>query len=1252
MPELIADGPSIPVRLLNDLDSGRVVFFCGAGISSGPGSALPKFCDLVCHVYEANDMEPDDAEKEALDLVEPKRDRRRPAFDKALGLLERDERLGAGALRQTVVERLSAEPCGELSLHKALIDLSRHEKGIRLVTTNFDDRFVQAGVQVGTEIAPVDAAPKLPVPKPHAWSGLVHLHGRIAVNEDGSSLVLTAADFGRAYLTERWAARFVTELFRGFTVVFAGYSIGDPVMSYMVDALAAERAKGAPFATAYAFADWDGTGGAKSKTQARDKWIAKSVEPIVYDKRDDHRLLAETLIEWARLRKDPLHARPQIATKGLAEMPSGPEDPVAERVAWALDDPIAAKALADEPAAADEGEFAKLERWLDVLSERGLLCCHPSDFESSAPDHEPILARLIDHGHRAGNLNDLDMTRAHLAVWLARHLHVPQLLSWVLRNGGHLHPRLRRAVERQLAVRTVGDPDIPGQLRLLWTVLLQERPVSPLAGLWTREQHAAATSRAERFRVEELVVASMAPRLAVHAGPPPGLAFRQSFEEQSKLASPIDSCAHLRLMSCDGSAQHEVPEILEDATVLSRHAETLTAHLELALSLGVEDDKVPASSRLLRQSITPHCQNRYRDVWTRLINLSRNSYLALAVSQRKRAGNLLLRWAESPRMLFRRLALDALTEDAKADIGLAGGLLLSGRNPGLWDFEMRREVLRFFRLAGKRLPQKLRLEIVRAIHAGPKSKKGLGQFGSHDRLRHERALRLCKLRVSGARLDRKSRTLADEAAPCGKTDDDDRDEFLTWQHEVRAIGIDEFAPRDLVEGTVSDVVKALGEERVGQDELRGLVALQPQKVASALQILAQDGMWPAMYWQGFLWEMDWAGDPEASSAKSRNDVAGILSEAPDQLFKEVGSAAAGFVKDLAEEFGTSREAEFGKLWTKAWNGKEGTDPEASDLEDPLTDALNYSAGKLAEAALARLQKYAPQADAGIPAEIRPYFRAIGEDPYGHLGRVMLMTQLHNLFTIDRDWTAANLISWLSPAQSDEAVDLWFAFGWSPRLGPDLLGAFKEPFLEILRSVDADERKLRNLRGLFVTICLEAPEELAEQEIRHVVKASSEGGLMTVIRSLKRRLIGDVAERGQVWREKVHPWLDCYWPREAARNTAAVSEEIFALIAECGDAYPEAARWSLGFLRPTGGRFLFLLKENEHAKRHPDTTLRVLSKTVDKSLLEVYERPVLGEVLDAMVAAKSALKSDPQFQKTAQDFKKLNGCMDLLGRQRP
>ena len=93
MPELVKNGPRIPASLMNEADSGSVVFFCGAGVSAGRGSELPSFARLVKHVYDDNAMVPDGVEREALDCDEPNEELRRPAFDKALGLLERPNRV-------------------------------------------------------------------------------------------------------------------------------------------------------------------------------------------------------------------------------------------------------------------------------------------------------------------------------------------------------------------------------------------------------------------------------------------------------------------------------------------------------------------------------------------------------------------------------------------------------------------------------------------------------------------------------------------------------------------------------------------------------------------------------------------------------------------------------------------------------------------------------------------------------------------------------------------------------------------------------------------------------------------------------------------------------------------------------------------------------------------------------------------------------------------------------------------------------
>ncbi|MCY4613010.1 MAG: hypothetical protein OXB94_05240 [Nitrospira sp.] len=63
MPAFVTDGPNIPEHLLQAHEEGRVVFFCGAGISIPAG--LPPFRGLVDRIYERLGIEKNPAEKEA-----------------------------------------------------------------------------------------------------------------------------------------------------------------------------------------------------------------------------------------------------------------------------------------------------------------------------------------------------------------------------------------------------------------------------------------------------------------------------------------------------------------------------------------------------------------------------------------------------------------------------------------------------------------------------------------------------------------------------------------------------------------------------------------------------------------------------------------------------------------------------------------------------------------------------------------------------------------------------------------------------------------------------------------------------------------------------------------------------------------------------------------------------------------------------------------------------------------------------------
>ena len=704
MPELVSKGPDIPVGLLNQLDDDRVVFFCGAGVSMGGGSQLPNFRGLLCNVYQENHLPPDDIERKAL---------RAKAYDKAFELLEQPERLGPEQVRQSVAACLSKDPVGPLQMHRDLLSLSLVEGGHRLVTTNFDNRFREAARQAAglREHLQVHDAPALPVPTPRRWRTLVHLHGRTQPNGRNSELVLTSADFGRAYLTEGWAARFVSALFADFTVVFVGYSLSDPVMRYLVDAVATERAKGRNLGGAYAFAGYDP---AKNTAESeRAEWKARNVEPMPYDERDDHSLLRRTLRRWVDIRRDP-QSRARIALDGIGKLPTERE---AARVTWALERPDVARTLAQAHPFTDEQDFPKIERWLDVFADAGLL-----SRLASGPDTADQAVRLVDDGSRSQSPHPLGEATQALARWVARHIHVPQVLGWVLRNGGRVHPELGREIRGSLA-----DPPqpIPAKLRLFWTMLLDEQVPDFWSVLFLEKQYRQAGS-VEKRHLEDVLLRSLVPRLTVLPGPSQRAESQRRFDPDAPPTSPIEDCGHLRVRVGRDRIWRSAKKILGEPEFLCRHAKRITTLLVDVLVLLRHDDQVlnhPVTGRVQLgfprwiAADTDHFHSR--NAWIRLIELARDSYFALAKNDRARADALLQRWARSDEPTCKRLLLHALAEDKASAADMADAVLLQGEAPGIWDPYVRNEVLRFLNKAGSRLRPGLVQRIVRAVHTGP-----------------------------------------------------------------------------------------------------------------------------------------------------------------------------------------------------------------------------------------------------------------------------------------------------------------------------------------------------------------------------------------------------------------------------------------------------------------------------------------------------------------------------------------------------
>lgn len=119
--QFIKNGPDVPEALLQAHEDGRVVFFCGAGISY-PAN-LPGFHGLVSRIYADLGETPSALERAALD---------RGQYETTISLLE--SRLVDG--RSTVRHALATILTPNLALpdatraHEALLTLARNKTGL------------------------------------------------------------------------------------------------------------------------------------------------------------------------------------------------------------------------------------------------------------------------------------------------------------------------------------------------------------------------------------------------------------------------------------------------------------------------------------------------------------------------------------------------------------------------------------------------------------------------------------------------------------------------------------------------------------------------------------------------------------------------------------------------------------------------------------------------------------------------------------------------------------------------------------------------------------------------------------------------------------------------------------------------------------------------------------------------------------------------------------------------------------------
>lgn len=217
---MIINGINFPREILEAISSESLVIFAGAGVSVDKPTALPDFIGLTKSI--AN---------QCGEIFDEKNDK----IDEFLGDLQRNDI----KVKELVAKRLTQGKPQPNAFHFNILNLFNKIDSIRIVTTNQDCMFEAAVKKQGWKI-PVFDSPA--VPYGDDFNGIVHLHGNVS---NPRNIVVTDEDFGKAYMLNGYATRFVIDMLKQYTVLFVGYSYNDVIVRYLTTSIPSDTFSGA-----------------------------------------------------------------------------------------------------------------------------------------------------------------------------------------------------------------------------------------------------------------------------------------------------------------------------------------------------------------------------------------------------------------------------------------------------------------------------------------------------------------------------------------------------------------------------------------------------------------------------------------------------------------------------------------------------------------------------------------------------------------------------------------------------------------------------------------------------------------------------------------------------------------------------------------------------------------------------------------------------------------------------------------------
>jgi len=1260
--QFVTNGPDIPDELLQAHEEGRVIFFCGAGISYPAG--LLDFKGLVRLIYKEASTTFDSAEQKAFDNYQ---------FDATLDLLERRLPNGRAAVRDALARALkpNIRLKGATDTHAALLRLGKCRTGeVRLVTTNFDRVFDAAGRRTKQRFNSY-SAPMLPLPKKSRWDGVVYLHGLLPDKPTISELnrlVITSGDFGLAYLTERWAARFVSELFRNYVVCFVGYSVSDPVLRYMMDALAADRMLGEVTPQAWAF----GSCASGEESQKTAEWKSKGVSPILYNTQpgaNSHRGLHQTLKAWAETYSDGTTGKERIVTTHALSRPSAStrQDDFVGRLLWALSD----KSGLPARRFADFNPAPPLEWLLSAFSDPRYCYSDLARFGVPAhAEHDPKLSfSLVQRPspyHLAaqmtlgsGRMGHWDNVMFQIARWLVRHLDDPDLLLWLTTRGGCIHERLAFLIEDQLgriaklqsegntaeldALRKSSPNAIPGpHMRKLWGLFLAERIKSPWRDLdlysWLERLKRDGLTASLRLQLREL----LSPVVSISRP------FRFS-EDQDVSAKHLRDLVNWELVLVSDHVRSTLSEssrsawapvlplLLEDLQALVRDA------LDLLQELGSANSFEDRSHWDL-PSVSPHWQNRGYREWVVLVELLRDSWLANFEENPEVAAKISRWWFEIPYPTFKRLAFFAASQDGAIRADEWAEWLIVQNGHWLWSTSTKREIYRLFVLQGRMLPPAAKARLEAEIMAGPPRANFVEDITDDRYQEHvDRAVwrALAKLQYGGLALGDQAQRRLDAlsaAYPHLRLADNESDEFSHWMsgtgdpdyQQQRVVRPAPYKREALVQW-LRNVPAA--DEYFDEDTWRDVCRKHLLNSLYALGDLAEEGQWLLGRWR----EAFQAWSESGIARKSWRYVAPWINRMPDRELEQIIHYVTRWLDEVSKAELQDMDMFLGlirRVMHLPLAADTGMTSNGEPINQPVTEAINHPIGHVTQSLLNIWERSSLSDGDGLPERMGQIFTELCDpqvERYRH-GRVLLASRLIALFRVDGAWTRTNLLPHFSWARNPaEARRVWEGFLWSPRLYRPLLLAFKAEFLDTASHYADLGEHGEQFAAIFTYAALGPLDGYTTDEFRDAFATFPLKALQEAAQALSQALEGAGEQREEYWQTRVQPFWQHIWPKSRDLVTSNIAESLTRMSIAGGRTFPDIINAIHDWLVPIEHLHyvIHLLDESGMCMVFPESALRLLAAVVGE---QTWPPSELRSCLESIAQAQIDLAERPEYRR--------------------